>query len=82
MKESIVGAFDAKTHLSQLLDRVAQGERIQITRRGRPVAQLVPCESGTDAGSLHRLIQRVREERGTYGISSKDIAVWKAKGRH
>ena len=37
-----VGAFEAKTHLSALLERVAGGEVIEITRRGRPVARLVP----------------------------------------
>ena len=37
-----VGAFEAKTHLAALLDRVATGERITITRRGAPVAMLVP----------------------------------------
>jgi len=37
-----VGAYEAKTHFSQLLDRVARGERVVITRRGVPVAVLVP----------------------------------------
>jgi prevent-host-death family protein len=37
-----VGLFAAKTHLSALLDRVARGETIEITRRGRPVAVLTP----------------------------------------
>jgi prevent-host-death family protein len=32
---------EAKTHLSHLLDRVAQGEEIIIAKRGRPVAKLV-----------------------------------------
>lgn len=32
-----VGAFEAKTHLSALLDRVAAGEEVVITRRGRPL---------------------------------------------
>jgi prevent-host-death family protein len=36
-----VGAFEAKTHLSNLLDRVAQGEEVIITRHGKPVARLV-----------------------------------------
>ena len=39
---SFVGAYEAKTHLAELLDRVEKGERITITRHGRPVAQLVP----------------------------------------
>jgi prevent-host-death family protein len=42
-----VGAFEAKTHLSELLERVEQGEVVTITRRGRPVAQLVPIVTGT-----------------------------------
>ena len=37
-----VGVHEAKTHLSQLLRRVAAGEEISITRRGREVARLVP----------------------------------------
>lgn len=37
-----VGAYEAKTSLSRLLDRVSHGERIVITRHGVPVAVLVP----------------------------------------
>jgi prevent-host-death family protein len=36
------GAFEAKTHFSNLLDRVEKGERIVITRHGREVAVLAP----------------------------------------
>ncbi len=39
-----VGAFEAKTHFSQLLDRVRRGERITITKRGVPAAMLVPID--------------------------------------
>jgi prevent-host-death family protein len=37
-----VGAFDAKTNFSALLARVERGEQIVITRRGKPVARLMP----------------------------------------
>ncbi len=37
-----VGAFEAKTHLPKLLERVAQGEHIIISKHGVPVAELVP----------------------------------------
>ncbi|MGH3156314.1 MAG: type II toxin-antitoxin system Phd/YefM family antitoxin [Streptosporangiaceae bacterium] len=40
MTES-VNVYEAKTHLSQLLDRAAAGEEIVIARAGRPVARLV-----------------------------------------
>lgn len=39
-----VGSYDAKTHLPRLLDKVARGERITITRHGVPIAMLVPIE--------------------------------------
>ena len=39
-----VGSFEAKTHLPKLLERVARGERITITKHGKPVAILVPAE--------------------------------------
>ncbi len=43
-----VGAYEAKTHLAQLLDRVERGERITITRHGRPVAELIPVTGASD----------------------------------
>lgn len=39
----VVNVHQAKTHLSQLLDRVAAGEAITIARHGKPVALLSPC---------------------------------------
>jgi prevent-host-death family protein len=52
--DSAVGAYEAKTHLPQLLDRVEGGETITITRHGKAVAKLVPA-SGSEAkpGSHH-----------------------------
>ena len=41
-----VGVHEAKTHLSRLLDDVAGGEEVLITRRGEPVARLVALPSG------------------------------------
>ena len=38
-----VGAFDAKTHRSSLLDKVSRGAEVLITRRGRPIARLIPA---------------------------------------
>ena len=47
-----IGVFEAKTHLSSLLDKVTQGEDVLITRCGVPVARLVPA----------RQAQRVKTE--------------------
>lgn len=42
-----VGVHEAKTHLSRLLDDVAAGEEVVITRRGEPAARLVALSTGT-----------------------------------
>ena len=39
-----VGSFEAKTHLTRLIDEVLRGDRIIITRRGERVAMLVPVD--------------------------------------
>jgi prevent-host-death family protein len=59
-----VGAFEAKTHLPKLLDRVERGESVTITRHGRPVAQLVPCVRGGGDRALAavRRIAALREQ--------------------
>ncbi|MBT8402596.1 MAG: type II toxin-antitoxin system prevent-host-death family antitoxin [Gemmatimonadetes bacterium] len=44
-----VGAYEAKTHLADLLRRVEAGERIRITRNGRPIADLVPADPSLTA---------------------------------
>ena len=62
-----VGAYEAKTHLSRLLDEVAAGETIVITRHGTPVAQLVPAaDKPRDVG---RLIDEWREYRRAHNIT-------------
>lgn len=39
-----IGAYEAKTHLSQILEKVARGERFTIERRGVPIAVLQPVD--------------------------------------
>lgn len=50
-----IGAFEAKTHLSALLDRVAKGEKITITRHGVPAALLMPV-TGAETKLTHKEI--------------------------
>jgi prevent-host-death family protein len=71
-----VGAFEAKTHLSQLLDKVAKGESITITRHGEPVAKLVPAEPVRDFRALETLVEeikRTRKGRSLRGIKIRDL---------
>lgn len=65
MSERVVGAFEAKTHLSALLERVAQGEEIVITRHGRPIARLLPAVRPTPhaAAAAERLLEIGRSQQ-------------------
>ena len=55
-----VGAHELKTHLSDLLDAVEQGETLTITRRGQAVAYLTPA---TKQRPIQELIEEMRKVR-------------------
>jgi prevent-host-death family protein len=59
-----VGAYEAKTHLPKLLERVMKGERITITKHGVPVAVLQPPDPGmsTETKSVISEIRKFREK--------------------
>jgi prevent-host-death family protein len=56
-----VGAYDAKTHFSALLERVEGGEEITITRHGMPVAHMVPIRKKSTANERRVAIDAIRE---------------------
>ena len=57
-----IGAYDAKTHLSKLLERVRRGERFVITKHGRPIAELGPV-TVRDPDSIRAALSRLRKGR-------------------
>lgn len=58
-----VGAYEAKTNLSRLLEKVEKGERITLTRHGRPVAMLVPVEEKRPPEDVVRELKEFRRGR-------------------
>lgn len=56
-----IGAFEAKNTLGSLLDRVEKGEEILITRRGMPVAKLVPANTGFDREKARAAADELRK---------------------
>lgn len=70
-----VGSFDAKTHLPKLLDRVQQGETIQITKRGVPIAKLVPVigTNQRDPKAAARQIREMRKGITLGGLKLRDL---------
>lgn len=69
-----VGAYDAKTHLPELIERVARGEQILITRHGVPVAMLVPPE-GAAQRPVAETIAQLRQFRK--GLRLRELSIRK-----
>jgi prevent-host-death family protein len=70
-----VGAYEAKTHLSELLDRVAKGERITISRHGVPVAILEPVATTRQrpVDSVIDELKQLRKKNSLGGLSIRDM---------
>lgn len=71
-----VGAFEAKNTLGSLLDLVEKGEEVVITRRGKPVARLVPNTSEVNRESARRAVEDIRKMRKGVtlgGLKIKDL---------
>jgi len=73
---STFSSYEAKTHLSELLNRAAKGEQITITKHGVPVALLVSSRKEVRRPDLSSVIQGIREFRREHalgGISLKEL---------
>jgi prevent-host-death family protein len=70
-----IGAYEAKTHLPRLLDEVEKGERVTITKHGRPVAILVPPgpASSVDADALMRWMREFRKAHRLEGVTIREL---------
>jgi len=77
-----VGTYQARTRLSQLLERVRAGETVVITSRGRPVVRLVPPEPEGGERLVAAAVQRILERRRRMPRVSRDeILRWRDQGR-
>lgn len=81
-----ISAFEAKTRFGELLDRVARGEEVVITRHDKPVARLVP-EGGPRLDDVRRAVQGLRDlqarirRRSKAKLSDRDVRTAIDEGR-
>ncbi len=83
-----VTALEAKTRFGQLLERVAQGEEVVITRHEKPVARLVP-EGRRNLESVRAAVAGMFELRGqifdrNHGqpkLTAAEVKSWMGEGR-
>lgn len=75
-----VGAYEAKTHLSKLLDRVERGERIIIERHGVPVAVLQPVDASQRL-PIDEVIAEFKRLRKGHQLSLEEVRTMIDEGR-
>ena len=70
-----VGAYEAKTHLPKLLNKVAKGEKIIITKHGLPVAILLPYKNRNKYASSETInrLKQFRKNKRLHGVTLKEL---------
>jgi prevent-host-death family protein len=68
-----ISLFDAKNRLSALVDQVEEGHELTITRRGKPVARLVPVSAPAGQGA-EAAVRLLRLRQGIAGRS--EVFTW------
>jgi prevent-host-death family protein len=77
---SEIGAFEAKTKLSEILRKVEQGERFTITVRGRAVADIVPTQARNQR-AIDEAVERLMHFPRVKGIPGDTVLEWIREGR-
>lgn len=75
-----IGAYEAKTHLTRLLEDVAKGEKITITKHGVPVATLQPADSSRKV-PVTEIIERLKRFRSEHRLNGLSIREMIEQGR-
>jgi prevent-host-death family protein len=78
---NLVGAYEAKTHFSELLERVAAGEQITITRHGAPVARLVPFQPILSEEDRRAAVVAMRQLANRNRLGGLSVKALIAEGR-
>ena len=65
MVQQQIGAFEAKTHFSQIIQKVENGEDFVITKRGKPVAKIIPFKKEPEI-TFKEAVEQLKEMRKLY----------------
>jgi prevent-host-death family protein len=76
-----IGAYEAKTHLSELLERVEAGQEITITKHGAPVAKLVPVKKGASREERIAAVERIQKLSAGLSLGGLKIKDLISEGR-
>ena len=74
MAQQLIGSFEAKTHFSQIIEKVEHGAGFIVTRRGRPVAKIIPFKPEAEitfkeaAEKLMKMRKLYRGKPGSFSV--------------
>ena len=73
-RDESVGIYELKTHLSAVLERVAAGETVTVTRHSTPVAYISPATAGSRSpAEAAASLRSSRAERSLEGTSLREL---------
>ena len=76
--KNVVGTFEAKTKFTELIKRVDDGEEFLVTKRGQPVAKIIPLKGIIDNSIVNAAIDRIRILSNDIELKKFDWLEWKA----
>jgi prevent-host-death family protein len=76
-----IQASVAKARFAQLLNDVAAGETVEITRHGEPIAKMIPARAGRQAEIKQAIAEMKELRRHTKGATIEEILAWRDEGR-
>jgi len=77
MTQQQIGAFEAKTHFSRIIEEVERGADYVITKRGKPVAKIIPFEKEKEM-TREEVFEGFRELRKLYRGKPGDFNIREA----
>lgn len=57
--KKIVGCFEAKTNFNKIINNIVNGEEVVVTKRGKPVAKIIPIEKSIDTERVKNTFLRL-----------------------
>ncbi|MCL2025412.1 MAG: type II toxin-antitoxin system prevent-host-death family antitoxin [Leptospirales bacterium] len=77
MAQQQIGTFEAKTHFSKIIEEVERGADYVITKRGKPVAKLIPFQQQPEM-TRREALEKIKEVRKRYHGKSGDFNIREA----
>lgn len=81
MNTQTMGAFEAKTHFSKILEAVEAGEQVIITKHGHPVARIMPFNIKSDRHHMDTVIAKLEAFSRTHTLGGEDWKILRDEGR-